>query len=82
MALIATCDSGCGATGDPGEFVEFGLVRKVQYCEDCADEMCTLMNTRDVAHSEAALSLERTLLQEVSKFLEAHPTAKLPDGPA
>ena len=82
MGLIAQCDGGCGATTDDvSKFKEFGIVKKVWYCEKCAPSLQTLYDVRDKLHTLHAKFLESDLLEGVSIFVNKNEKARLPDAP-
>jgi len=82
MGLIAQCDGGCGATTDNvSKFKEFGIVKKVWYCEKCAVPMQAVYDQRDKLHTEYAKELETDLLKDLGWLIEKLPSARLPDAP-
>jgi hypothetical protein len=82
MGLIAQCDGGCGATTDDvTTFKEFGIVKKVSYCEKCEMALADLYAARDEIHTEHAQDLAAELLVNVAVFVDRNPKAKLPDAP-
>lgn len=82
MGLIAQCDGGCGATTDDvSQFKEFGIVKKVWYCEKCAESLDELYEERDELHTKHARALEDDLLFEIGTFQLLHTKARLPDAP-
>jgi hypothetical protein len=82
MGLIAQCDGGCGyTTDDVSKFKEFGIVKKVWYCEKCAGSMQALYDQRDTLHTLRAGQLKSDLLNAVATFKSVSPTARLPDAP-
>lgn len=82
MGLIAECDGGCGATTDDvGKFTEFGIVRKVYYCEKCAEQLKHTYAARDSLHTKYVENLTNALLLEIASFRRALPRGRLPDAP-
>jgi len=82
MGLIAQCDGGCGATTDDvSTFTEFGIVKKVWYCEKCAAALYKLYDERDDAHVRHSRALAVDLLDEVRTFQLMNRNARLPDAP-
>lgn len=82
MGLVAQCDGGCGAsTNDIKTFREFGVAKKVWYCEKCADILSELYEDRDASHTKYAKLLEEDLLEWIQAFQSRLPNARLPDAP-
>jgi hypothetical protein len=82
MGMIAQCDGGCGATtNDLRTFKEFGIVKKVWYCEDCGQNLQDLYDIRDALHTYFVSELHSRLLQQVSEFKKSTKHGKLPDAP-
>jgi hypothetical protein len=82
MGVKIECDGGCGAAvSDLKLFKEFGIVKKVWYCQKCEDDLKALYDERDELHTKAAMDLRQTLLGKVSNFKKKHPNRKIPDAP-
>jgi len=82
MAITVVCDGGCGAQTDKlDNFEQFGAIKKVWYCSNCAEKMKKLYTTRDSLHSDHAALLTDALLFEIGKFKKELPNATLPDAP-
>ena len=82
MGLIAQCDGGCGATTDDvSKFKEFGVARKVWYCDKCRVALQDLYAARDEIHTAHANDLAAELLVNVAVFIDQNPKARLPDAP-
>ena len=82
MGLVAQCDGGCGATTDDvSKFKEFGVIKKVWYCEKCAPALQATYDHRDNLHTRYAKELEVALLGAVAAFRAFMPNARLPDAP-
>jgi hypothetical protein len=81
MPIVVECDGGCGATTrDIKEFTEFGIAKRVWYCEKCAGTLKALYDQRDTLHTLHAKSFGSDLLASIAAFKSVLPKAKLPDA--
>lgn len=78
MAVYYACD-GCGSQLRSGDMQSLGLVRKRDYCGECAPFVLRFLAARDELHTAVAVNW-RTGLELLKGDLQARrEIAKLPD---
>lgn len=78
MAIFFKCD-GCGKELPPDSAKEFGLVRKCQYCDECAPAVEKFFTDRDGLHESLAAKWASGVARLKKQFAKDLPNGRLPD---